>query len=148
MFIDGRFRRDKVRHSNEFRAQQVEFLDSLASLVQAHRVGGLALPSSKRLSSKTDASAATGVTVTFENLTGTASFARRTAARPISTTWCLCAGGTTARCTNRGGAFTSLMESPWWSRLPDQSNHSSGQSILDAHAPDGATAAALRFSRL
>ena len=44
------------------------------------------------------------------------SFTGRTAAPPNLRTWSPCAGGITARCTSRGGASTSLMGVPSWSR--------------------------------
>jgi len=54
-------------------------------------------------------------------LMATTSCTGRTVGVPRSTISSRCADRTTAACTSRGGAFTSPMESQWWSRRPDGS---------------------------
>ena len=75
--------------------------------------------SGPRSTSATRAAASRGATARRRGPTATTSGTGRTVGIRRSRILFLCAGRTIARCTSRGGAFTSLMALPWWNRRPD-----------------------------
>ena len=77
--------------------------------------------SAPRSTSAITGAASLGATVRPHGPTGITSSIGPTAGQPSSRTSSPCAVRITERCTSRRGAFISLTELPWWSRLPDES---------------------------